>query len=45
MTDKLPELITKDFQTGHVIENVRLVYKLVRLFYGIRRLMPASVLH
>jgi hypothetical protein len=44
MTDRMPELETKIFPTGRVIENVRLAYELVRLLYGIRRLIPESVL-
>jgi hypothetical protein len=37
MTDRIPELETKIFPTGRVIENVRLVEELVRLLYDIRR--------
>jgi len=44
MTDRMPEFETKIFPTGRVIENVRLVCELVRLLYGIRRLMPECVL-
>jgi len=40
----MPELETKIFPTGRVIENVGLVYELVRLLNGIRRLMPETVL-
>jgi hypothetical protein len=43
MTVRIPELETQIFPTGRLIENVRLVYELVRLFYGIRRIMPTSV--
>jgi hypothetical protein len=38
MTDRIPELETKIFPTGCVIENVRLVEELVRLWCDVRRL-------
>ena len=44
MTNRMPELETKIFPTERVTENVRLICELVILLYGIRRLMPESVL-
>jgi len=38
MTDRTPELETKIFPTGRVIENVQLVEELVRLLCDVRRL-------